>query len=112
MNPFYPATSERAQHRCEYCLAPEEIFNFPFQVEHIQLQAHNGTNEENNLALSRPSCNTFKSDFETGRDDETQTEVRLFHPRRDVWTQHFRLDKTSAEIIGLSPIGRATGVCE
>jgi len=32
--------------------------------------------------------------------------VRLFHPRNDLWIEHFRLD--GAWLIGLTPIGRAT----
>lgn len=28
MNPRYPAVAQRAAHRCEYCLAPEAVFNF------------------------------------------------------------------------------------
>ena len=35
MNPRYSAVAERAGHRCEYCGAPEVVFNFPFEVEHI-----------------------------------------------------------------------------
>lgn len=35
MNPHYPLVSRCAGHRCEYCRAPEAIFNFPFEVEHI-----------------------------------------------------------------------------
>lgn len=35
MNPHYPEVSHRAAHRCEYCHAPEVIFNFPFEVEHV-----------------------------------------------------------------------------
>ena len=35
MNDWYPLVAERAGHRCEYCLAPEAVFNFPFEVEHI-----------------------------------------------------------------------------
>ena len=35
MNPRYAPVAERAGHRCEYCRAPEAIFNFPFEVEHI-----------------------------------------------------------------------------
>ena len=31
MNPHYPLVAERAGHRCEYCHAPEVIFNFPFE---------------------------------------------------------------------------------
>lgn len=25
MNPHYPGVAERAEHRCEYCLSPEDI---------------------------------------------------------------------------------------
>jgi len=32
--------------------------------------------------------------------------VALFHPRRDVWTEHFRLQGIYVE--GLTPAGRAT----
>ena len=35
MNRFYSEVAERAGHRCEYCRAPEVVFNFPFEVEHI-----------------------------------------------------------------------------
>lgn len=33
MNPQYAAVAERALHRCEYCHAPEVIFNFAFEDE-------------------------------------------------------------------------------
>jgi hypothetical protein len=35
MNPFYTLVADRAAHQCEYCHAPELVFNFPFEVEHI-----------------------------------------------------------------------------
>lgn len=35
MNPYYTLVADRAAHRCEYCRAPEIVFNFPFEVEHI-----------------------------------------------------------------------------
>jgi hypothetical protein len=35
VNPSYPRVAARAGHLCEYCRAPELIFNFPFEVEHI-----------------------------------------------------------------------------
>ena len=39
-------------------------------------------------------------------DPTTGQLVPLFHPRRDVWTEHFRLD--GARIVPLTPQGRAT----
>ncbi len=107
MNAHYPAIAERAAYRCEYCHAPENVFNFPFEVEHVFPQVRGGSDALDNLALSCHACNLFKSDFETGRDEENQAEVGLFHPLRDVWELHFTVDAERAEILGLTSIGRA-----
>lgn len=108
MNPLYPPVAERAQRRCEYCHAPEDVFNFPFEVEHIMPQARGGSDDLVNLALACHACNLYKSDFETGSDEDTQAFATLFNPRLDVWAQHFRVDMENAVIVGLTPIGRAT----
>lgn len=108
MNPQYPVVAERAVYRCEYCHAPESVFNFPFEVEHILPQSRGGSDDLANLALACHACNLFKSDFETGRDEESQAEVPLFHPRIDIWEQHFQIDAERAEIFGITPVGRAT----
>ena len=34
--------------------------------------------------------------------------VRLFHPREDQWEDHFQVAPESGEIVGRTPIGRAT----
>lgn len=88
MNRHYPAVADRAGHRCEYCHAPEEVFNFPFEVEHVVPVARGGTSDDSNLALACRGCNLFKSDGADGADGtdpETGVAARLFHPRRDVW---------------------------
>jgi hypothetical protein len=92
MNPRYPLVAERAAHRCEYCHAPEAIFNFPFEVEHIIPPLHGGDDDETKWALACCACDLFKSNFLDGIDPETQTVVRLFHPRQDRWEEHFRVD--------------------
>lgn len=46
MNPHYPLVAERAAHRCEYCRAPEAIFNFPFEVEHVLPVSQQGTEDD------------------------------------------------------------------
>jgi hypothetical protein len=79
-------------------------------VEHVTPQARGGSDDLDNLALACHACNLFKSDFETGQDEVDQAEVALFHPRRDTWEQHFRVDAESAEIHGTSSVGRATAV--
>jgi 5-methylcytosine-specific restriction endonuclease McrA len=62
MNPCYAAIAERANHRCEYCQAPEVVFNFPFEVEHIIPIFRQGANNEANLALACP-IPTLKFNF-------------------------------------------------
>jgi hypothetical protein len=34
--------------------------------------------------------------------------VPLYNPRRDAWDDHFALDDRTFEIVGLTPVGRAT----
>ena len=91
MNPRYSAVAKRAGHRCEYCSAPEVVFNFPFEVEHIIPPGAGGDDDLANLALSCRSCNVFKAAVVFLTDEETAVEVRLFHPRQDQWPEHFHL---------------------
>jgi hypothetical protein len=108
MNSLYSLVSERAGHRCEYCHAPEAIFNFPFEVEHIVPLSRQGTDDENNLALACRACNLHKSDHLTGEDDVIGSPVPLFHPRQQAWSEHFQVECESGAIHGLTPCGRAT----
>jgi hypothetical protein len=108
MNPRYPEVALRAGHRCEYCHAPEAVFNFPFEVEHVTPVARGGTDAATNWALACRSCNLYKSAHVTGVEPQALEEVRLFHPRDDRWEEHFRADAESGRIEGLTPTGRAT----
>jgi hypothetical protein len=111
MNKHYSTVAERAGHRCEYCRAPEVIFNLPFEVEHIvpaSLEVHE---VDSNLALACRACNLFKSNHQMAVDDASGQTVRLFDPRHDRWDEHFEVDRAGAAIVGLTPIGRATVVC-
>jgi hypothetical protein len=108
MNPRYPQVAARAEHRCEYCRAPEAIFNFPFEVEHIVSSRHNGADIETNWALACRSCNVFKSDRIEAVDPGTGELARLFHPRLQAWDEHFELDAQRGAIVGTTPTGRAT----
>lgn len=108
MNPRHPEVSLRAGHRCEYCRAPEVVFNFPFEVEHIHATSRGGDDSLDNLALACRACNVRKSASGTGIDPDTGDSARLFHPRNDRWDQHFRADEASGRIVGLTSTGRAT----
>lgn len=98
---------QRAADACEYCgLRQEEQPAFRLHIEHIIAQKHGGTDELENLALACRHCNLNKSSNLSGIDEETGDMVRLFHPRRDGWDEHFARD--GARVIGLTAIGRAT----
>jgi hypothetical protein len=111
MNPLYPAVASRAAHRCEYCRAPEAVFNFPFEVEHVIPIGRDGTHAESNLALACRSCNLRKAASITAVDPATAEVVALFHPRQQAWHDHFEESAESGEIFGLTDVGRATVAC-
>jgi hypothetical protein len=96
----------RAHHRCEYCRIPYPHYRLPFQVDHIIARQHGGTATLDNLAMACFHCNRFKGSNIAGLDSASGELVRLFHPRTDLWTEHFRFD--GARLVGLTPIGRAT----
>ena len=108
MNPEYVDVARRAGHCCEYCHAPEVIFNFPFEVEHIVPRASGVREAEAELALACRSCNVHKSARTAATDSSSGTMVRLFNPRTDQWSEHFRADVDSGEISALTAIGRVT----
>lgn len=108
MNANYPKVASRARHLCEYCRAPEVVFNFPFEVEHIVPLARQGGGDEENLALSCRSCNLYKSDSVSGFDEISQREIEFFNPRKNYWSEHFALDEKTGEIKALTPTGRVT----
>jgi hypothetical protein len=108
MNPLYLLVAERANHACEYCHAPELVFNFPFEVEHIVPLCRGGLSEVGNLALSYRSCNLHKGTQTYTIDPESQAQVSLFHPRTMPWLEHFSVNSETGEIIGITAIGRVT----
>ena len=59
-----------------------------------------------NLCLACPGCNLHKSDRIAATDPDTGEAVRLFHPRRDRWADHFTWH--ASELTGRTPSGRAT----
>ena len=96
----------RAGNCCEYCLMGREDRLIPYQIDHIISIKHGGTNDDDNLCLACYKCNGFKGSDIASRDPETGDPVFLFHPRKQHWENHFRLD--GAEIEPLTPEGRIT----
>src|SRR5436305_7567093 len=85
-------TRERAGERCEYCLIPESATLFTHPIDHIIAEKHGGLTVADNLALSCALCNGFKGSDLASVDPATGVVVPLFHPRRDRWADHFRLE--------------------
>lgn len=110
MNPIYALIAERAEHACEYCHAPELVFNFPFEVEHITPVCRGGSDDIQNLALACRSCNLRKGSRTAVTDPETNETVPIFHPRQMEWSQHFTTNPETGEILGISSVGRATAI--
>src|SRR5688572_27540373 len=100
--------ARRAGWRCEYCLAPEYPGSLRFHVEHIIPEVAGGSSDEHNLALSCPSCNTYKGPITQGQDHVTEETVSIFNPRTDVWSEHFTYEAFSRSIEPLTSTGRVT----
>ncbi len=67
-----------------------------------------GTDDLFNLAWSCLCCNNIKHISVTAFDPETEQVVPLFHPRQDVWEDHFKWSEDTTLMIGKTPVGRAT----
>ena len=102
--------AEVARYRCGYCLTSQTTIGIPLHIEHIVPLVSDGETVFENLWLACPSCNGYKSARTQAIDPETNQEVPLFNPRIQIWKEHFAWSVDGAEILGLTPIGRATVV--
>ncbi len=96
----------RAGERCEYCGLRQEHSELRHHVEHIIAKQHGGSDDAGNLALACHRCNLRKGPNLAGIDPHTGQVGSLFHPRRDLWSDHFVLE--GVRITGVTAIGRAT----
>jgi len=79
---------------------------FPHEPDHIVSLKHRGPTHEDNLAWACLVCNRFKGSDLASIDLESGLIVRLFSPRTDIWSEHFRLQ--NGVIVPLTAIGRVT----
>src|SRR3954463_15990336 len=97
----------RAGDRCEYCRLHQDQSPLASpQIEHIRPRKHHGTDDPDNLASACIDCNLHKGTNVAGYDPLTGTLTELFHPRRQVWSDHFVW--RGLEIVGLTAVGRTT----
>lgn len=94
----------RAGYRCEYCKC--DIMSREWEAEHINPRSANGSTLLSNLAVSCGRCNRNKSNRTHAADPVTRKIVKLFNPRRQQWTSHFK--STPGGVVGITPVGRAS----
>lgn len=99
---------KRAASRCEYCQSPARYSPEVFEIEHILPLATGGKTMLDNLALACPACNRYKGSRQSATEPQTGHEFAIFNPRVQRWSDHFLWSDDLCEIIGATPIGRAT----
>jgi hypothetical protein len=97
---------QRADNHCEYCGLSQLGQEATFHIDHVTPVAAGGETRAENLALACVSCSLHKSARQMFVDPQTNEMVSIFHPRQQIWKEHFRWD--GVIIIGLTAIGRAT----
>lgn len=98
----------RAAEYCEYCRVPESFCPQSLAVDHIFPRVRGGKTSANNLACCCQGCNGRKLARIAALDPLTSQTVPFFHPRRQRWHEHFTWNEDFTEIVGLTPVGRAT----
>ena len=97
----------RAGNRCEYCGRPQsESLLASLHIEHILPRKHPGGDDAENLALACIDCNLHKGTNVAGYDPVTGALTGLFHPRRQLWSDHFEWH--GVLIVGITAVGRTT----
>jgi hypothetical protein len=94
--------------RCCYCLTQAVNSGIPLSVDHILPRARGGATTFENLCLACRPCNEFKSDRVEAVDPLMGEVVSLFHPRQQIWAEHFAWSEDGTRVEGLTAVGRAT----
>jgi HNH endonuclease len=97
---------QRAAGACEYCLIHQTFSIYSHEVDHVIASKHGGGSTKDNLVLACFPCNRYKGSDLTSIDPLTGVITPLFHPRTQIWLEHFQLEEGS--ILGLTAVGRTT----
>lgn len=96
----------RAKNRCEYCQLSQKGQEATFHVDHIVPIASGGETTSENLALACVSCSLRKGAREFVAVKDSKVTIRLYHPREDVWIEHFEWN--GVVITGITDNGKVT----
>ncbi|HIK33450.1 MAG TPA: HNH endonuclease [Oscillatoriales cyanobacterium M4454_W2019_049] len=94
---------------CEYCLIAETDRVSGCHVDHIISAKHGGATTADNLACACTFCNLQKGSDLGSIVWRTGELVRFFHPRRDAWHTHFRLEGSMIQPVELATISQTLG---
>ena len=100
--------ASEARYRCGYCQTRQDVVGMPLHIEHINPKAAGGSSKIENLWLACPLCNNYKGTQTHATDPESGKRVPLFNPRVQEWPVHFRWSDDGTDVVGLTPVGRAT----
>ena len=79
----------RADDRCEYCLLPDILQEYPAEIDHVVPLKLGGETILDNLALACRRCNGRKGTNIAAVDPDGAARTFLFDPRADDWGGHF-----------------------
>lgn len=99
---------KRADYCCEYCQTSQAYSGIALEIDHIIPQSANGSDDLANLCAACHTCNQHKHMATNSADPKTNAVVQLFNPSTQNWHEHFEWSDDTTEIIGKTPIGRAT----
>ena len=94
--------------RCAYCQTQQKISGISLTVDHIVPESLGGVTTLQNLCLACWDCNLAKGNRIALFDDTTKEQVRLFHPQRQSWSEHFTWSTDASLILGKTATGRVT----
>ena len=98
---------ERAGNCCEYCRINAVDRAIDLAIDHVIAVKHGGATTSDNLCLSCYWCNSYKgSDLSSVDWESDGAIVPLYNPRRQQWSEHFRLE--GVYIQPLTASGRVT----
>ena len=100
---------EQSGNRCGYCLGEQRYIFAPLEVDHLLPIAEGGTDDEENLWLACPLCNSYKGRQTHGINSITKRKVLLFNPRKQNWKRHFKIENR-IRIVGKTVCRRVTVV--
>jgi hypothetical protein len=86
----------------------QRVVGVEMDIDHIFPEALGGPTEEENLWLACARCNEYNGDLTETQDPLTGDTAPLFNPRTQRWSDHFAWEAEGTQVVGLTPIGRAT----